>query len=97
MAQPIVINAEAINDTAQSINALHGQITQGTTVLRGKLNALSSEWKGSAAAQFAQVMHDYDVAQKKLGDALQELGRLTREAGVRYTEHEEATRRMFGH
>ena len=81
--------SSAVARTSAAVRTDHANLRAGLSPLFG------GEWSGAAATQFAALYEDFDRHARGMSDALDGIGRLLANAGLRYAEVEHAIAASF--
>lgn len=77
----------SINTGADKVKGVRSEVTADLARLRSIVTDLTHEgWKGAAAAGFSTVMNSWDGSVNKLLVAMDEIEKLMRKSGTRFTE-----------
>lgn len=79
-----------MQQTAQKVEQVSQEIQQEIRSLTGQLEPLATQWKGSAAAAFQQLMQRFTEDGQKLSTALDNISQAISSTGKNYQAVEEA-------
>jgi WXG100 family type VII secretion target len=93
----------ALRVTPDQLSAMSGTVSRTSSVVRREHQSLraslsplfGSDWTGAAAAQFSALYEDFDRHARGMSDALDGIGHLLGNAGIRYAEVEQAIAASF--
>lgn len=93
----------ALRVTPDQLSAMSGTVARTSATVRTEHQGLRSslaplfgtEWSGAAAAHFTVLYEDFDRHARGMSDALDGIGQLLAQAGLRYAEVEQAIAASF--
>lgn len=91
----IVVTPEQLQQVGSQLNAGAASIQQTLGQLQGQVAPLQSEWRGQAQAQFEQLWAEWQRSAAGIHHALTGIARLTGQAGVNYSDAEQAIAASF--
>ncbi|PXY32215.1 WXG100 family type VII secretion target [Prauserella muralis] len=80
---------EQFQQAYQDVEEIKSRMDQNMNQLRDNIEATRAGWDGEAARAFQNVMAAFDEKNRKLNDALQHIGELLQQSGVKYQQAEE--------
>lgn len=93
----------ALRVTPDQLSAMSATVARSSAAVRAEHQNLrsglgplfGSEWSGVASTQFTALYEDFDRHARGMSDALDGIGRLLANAGIRYAEVEQAIAASF--
>jgi len=83
----------SINTGADKVKGVRSEVTADLARLKTIVTDLTNEgWKGEAAAGFSVIMNSWESSQNKLLVAMDEIEKLMRKSGSRFTESDQANK-----
>ena len=73
-AGAFAVDSAQLSQHGTDVAVIAGQIHQSMTAMRLKLESLQGTWKGAAAGQYVQLHHEWEVAQEKVRNTLEDIG-----------------------
>ncbi|MDM7830509.1 WXG100 family type VII secretion target [Cellulomonas edaphi] len=89
------VDSAQVTATAAAVQSRATTIRSEVAAMQRQLVALQDTWRGSAATQFAAVMHEWSTASARLDHALGRIGDAMQAAGRTYADAEAQAARMF--
>lgn len=93
----------ALRVTPDQLSSMSGTVSRTSATIRAEHQSLraalsplfGAEWSGAASAQFAALYQDFDMHARGMSDAMDGIGHLLANAGIRYAEVEQAIAASF--
>ncbi|MDV8023885.1 WXG100 family type VII secretion target [Rhodococcus sp. IEGM 1330] len=92
-AQALVVEAQQIAEYAAFVQATADALSSGTTKVDRHIEALLESWHGPAATVYWEGWNDFHSGAVAVAGALARLGDLLNEAGVAYSDTDQANAR----
>lgn len=80
---------EQFQQAYQDLEVAKGDMEQNLSTLRDNIEATRAGWDGEAAQIFQTVMSRFDEKAANLNKALQDIGDMLQQSGVKYQQAEE--------
>lgn len=89
------VDSGQLSQHGTDVAIIAGQIYQSMSAMRVKLESLQGTWKGAAAGQYAQLHHEWELAQEKVRGTLEDIGIAVGKAGGAYASVEHQVQSTF--
>jgi len=89
------VDSAAVTAAAGAVQTRAASIRSEVAAMQRQLTALQDSWRGSAATQFAAVLHEWTTASTRLDHALGQISHAMSTAGHTYAEAETQAARLF--
>jgi len=89
------VDSAQVTTAAAAVQTRAATIRTEVAAMQRQLTALQDSWRGTAATQFAGVMHEWSAASTRLDHALGQISQAMQAAGRTYADAESQAARMF--